>query len=421
MNKQMKTYIAFWLTQAISNMGSSITSFALTLWLYTVNHSAMQLSLMMFCRYMPYVISGPYVGSFVDRHNKKHIMLACDLAAAVCSVSTLFLYLTDSLAVWMICVINLIIGFMNAFQSPAAAVAVGRLVPQDEIARVSGMQSFSQNLTIMLVPMIASSLFAFGGLGAVLAVDLTSFAAAFLVLLIFVQIPEGEGEHKGKERHSFKEGLAFLKTKPLLMTAILTMSLINFISRITYENTLSPMLLARSGDNAMVVGVVNAVIGAAGVLGGLYVSAFKLKKSPLWLLCIPTLLSFLLGDLIMGLGRNVFWWSIAGFSAQFFVPMIIAGENMIMYKEVPDSMRGRIFAVQNTVQYGTIPFGILLGGFLADYVFEPFMAGGSDLAIALSHLVGTGAGSGMAVMFLCTAILGSTHCLIAYLKNKKYE
>ena len=345
----------------------------------------------------------------------------CDLLAAVCSVFTLCLYTTNSLTVWMICIINLIIGFMNAFQSPASSVAMGRLVPQEEISRVSGMQSFSQNLTTMLVPMIASSLFAFGGLSAVLAVDLCSFAAAFLVLLVFVKIPEGERENKGKEKSSFKEGLVFLKAKPLLMTAILTMSLINFISRITYENTLSPMLLARSGDDAMVVGVVNAVIGAAGILGGLYVSAFKMKKSPLWLLCIPTVASFLLGDMIMGLGRNVFWWSVAGFSAQFFVPMIIAGENMIMYKEVPDHMRGRIFAVRNTIQYGTIPVGILLGGFLADYVFEPFMAGGSTLANALSQLVGSGAGSGMAVMFLCTAVLGSTYCLISYLKNKKYE
>ena len=119
MKNNMKKYILFWLTQAISNLGSSITSFALTLWLYTVNHSAMQLSLMMFCRYIPYVISGPWVGGFVDRHNKKKIMLVCDLVAALCSVTTLALYLTGELNVWMICGINTIIGFMNAFQSPA--------------------------------------------------------------------------------------------------------------------------------------------------------------------------------------------------------------------------------------------------------------------------------------------------------------
>lgn len=421
MKNNMKKYILFWLTQAISNLGSSITSFALTLWLYTVNHSAMQLSLMMFCRYIPYVVSGPWVGGFVDRHNKKKIMLVCDLVAALCSVTTLTLYLTGELNVWMICGINTIIGFMNAFQSPAAAVSVGRLVPQEDISRASGMQAFSQNLTTMLVPMIASALFAFGGLGAVLAVDLASFAAAFLILLLFITIPEISEDKQADQKYAFRDSLAFVKSKPLLMAAILVMSVINFVSRITYENTLSPMLLARSGDNSMVVGAVNTVIGIAGILGGLYVSTRKLKHSPLWLLCIPTLFSFLLGDMIMGLGQNVVFWCFAGFAAQFFVPMIIAGENMILYGQVPDEMRGRVFAVQNTIQFGSIPVGILLGGFLADYVFEPFMANGSPLAVLLAKLVGPGAGSGMAVMFLCTAVLGSGFCLVSYLKYKKYE
>lgn len=69
-------------------------------------------------------------------------------------------------------------------------------------------------------------------------------------------------------------------------------------------------------------------------------------------------------------------------------------------------MQGRVFAVRNAIQYSTIPVGIILGGWLADYVFEPFMAAGNGLAGILGAIVGNSAGSGMAAMFLCTGICG---------------
>ena len=75
----------------------------------------------------------------------------------------------------------------------------------------------------------------------------------------------------------------------------------------------------------------------------------------------------------MGAGQNVLVWSIAGIAASIPIPFIMAGQNVILYRTIPQNMQGRIFAVRNAIQYWTIPTGILLGGFLADYVFEPFM------------------------------------------------
>ena len=69
-------------------------------------------------------------------------------------------------------------------------------------------------------------------------------------------------------------------------------------------------------------------------------------------------------------------------------------------------MQGRVFAVRNAVQYSTIPIGIILGGYLADHVFEPFMRSACTVASLLEKVVGSGSGSGMAVMFLCTGICG---------------
>ena len=129
---------------------------------------------------------------------------------------------------------------------------------------------------------------------------------------------------------------------------------------------------------------------------------------------ISAFVSFLLGDITMGLGRNVIVWSIAGLAASLPIPFINAGQMVILYQTIPEEIQGRIFAVRNAIQFSSIPLGILLGGFLADYVFEPFMLKENAVTFCLRKLVGEGAGSGMAVMFLCTGILGAAFSLGFY-------
>ncbi len=78
-----------------------------------------------------------------------------------------------------------------------------------------------------------------------------------------------------------------------------------------------------------------------------------------------------------------------------------------------------MFAVRNALQYSTIPAGILLGGWLADFVFEPYLVSGTALSQFLQQLVGAKEGSGMAVMFLCTGTLGAAFSLVWYGLSKK--
>ena len=171
----------------------------------------------------------------------------------------------------------------------------------------------------------------------------------------------------------------------------------------------------------MVLGAVNAAMGIAGIVGGVIVATGKFRKNPRAMIYVSAMLSFLLGDITMGLGRNVWIWFFGAMMASIFIPFIMAGQNIILYGEVPTEIQGRIFAVRNALQYSTIPVGILLGGFLADYVFEPFMQGESAVAGMLQTVVGTGAGSGMAVMFLCTGIAGSVFSFVAYRKVKAHK
>ncbi len=414
-------YVVLWLSQGVSQLGSSMTAFALVLWMYEQSSSALAVSVMSFCQFVPYLLVSVFAGVFVDRHRKKVVMLVSDGVAALASLSVLVFFLAGTLSPWHIYLMNVIVGITTAFQQPAASVAVAKIVPEDKLSNVSGMNSFSSNLVVVFSPMLAAVFFSAGGLPLILFCDLLSFLTAFCVLLFLIAIPEELGREEFVSPFAgIGVGFRFLKREKGLLYLMVTMAMLNFFSRLTYENILSPMILARSSSDSVVLGSVNGCMGIGGILGGVLVSVKGESRKKADLIYRSAALSFLLGDLVMAVGRNVFFWSFAAFAASLPLPFLMAAQNLILYKKVPEAIQGRVFAARNVLQFCTIPFGILLGGYLADHVFEPLMSSGIGVADFLGKIVGTGAGSGMAVMFLCTGICGF-FMSIAALSNKEIQ
>lgn len=140
------------------------------------------------------------------------------------------------------------------------------------------------------------------------------------------------------------------------------------------------MILSRSFNNYDVLGMVNGVLGLGGIIGGVIVSVKKINLDSKKMIYYSAAISFLLGDLFMAVGRSCPVWCFAALAASIPMPFIGAGQNVILYSTVPSEIQGRVFAVRNALQYCTIPMGILLSGYLADYVFEPFMKNNSGAA-----------------------------------------
>ena len=97
--KKYINFIIFWASQAVSQLGSSMTGFALTIWAYKQTESVMTVSLLTFFSYCPYILVSLLAGTFVDRHKKKNIMLWSDSIAFLCSVSIVVLLVTGKLQI----------------------------------------------------------------------------------------------------------------------------------------------------------------------------------------------------------------------------------------------------------------------------------------------------------------------------------
>ncbi len=418
-NIELKDFYLLWGTQSLSQLGSAMTGFALTLWLYEKTGSALSTAMLTICTYAPYVLMSVFAGAVTDKFDKKRTMLVCDAFAAICTVLVFVLYKTDLLTMWHLYAINAVSGLMNTVQQPASEVAYTLIVPREQYQKTSGLQSLSRSLISIGNPLIASAVYGAAGLGAVILLDLSSFAVAFTVLACLIRIPSvhtGTG-NDDKVLTLAKEGLQFLKKNPLVLHVILFMAGVNLIAS-AFDATLPALVIPRCGSR--VLGIVTSCSGAAMVLGSLLVTVLPKPKDRVRVIYTTMLISLSIENFVLAFSRSPLWWCIGQVIGWLLVPIMSANQNVIMRNEVPVELQGRVYACRNTLQFFTIPIGLALGGAMVDNICEPFMAGQAADSLYTSAF-GSGKGSGAALMMFILGVSGTCLCLVYGRKLRKYK
>ena len=418
---QLKSYLLLWSTQALSSLGSGMTSYAMVLWLYLKNGSALETALLSVCSYAPYVVMSIFADALSDRWNKKRTMLICDLLAAVSTVAVFALIRANALSAWHLYILNAVNGLMNTIQQPASEVAATILIPKEYYQKTSGLRSFSQSLNSILTPILATALFAFGGIDTVIAFDLITFAVAFAVLLFMIRIPEDvrENQAPGKLLASAWQGLAWLKKNPLILTLILYLACINLVASV-YDAALPAMILSKPNGGETILGIVNTSVGIATLVGSVIVTFLPTPKNRVRVISIALLVSMSSENFLLAFGKTPAVWCIGAVLGWLFIPLMNANLDVIYRSSIPLDMQGRVYSCRNTLQFFTIPIGFLLGGLLVDKVFEPLM-GAQPAGSPLVSIFGDTKGSGAAMLFAIIGVAGVLVCLIFNLILQKYK
>ncbi len=173
--RELRTFLILWITQSFSALGSAMTNFALVIWSYQQQGSALATSLLAICSYAPYVVLSIFAGALSDRRNKKTTMLLCDCFAALCSIMVLFLLTVGKLQLWHLYLLNTLNGLMNTVQQPASEVSISLLTPQKHYQKVSGMRSLSNSLVTILTPVLATAVLSFTSIQFVILIDKWNF------------------------------------------------------------------------------------------------------------------------------------------------------------------------------------------------------------------------------------------------------
>ena len=415
--KELRGFLILWSTQSLSALGSSMTSFALIIWSYQQQGSALTTAMLTVSSYAPYVLMSIFAGALSDHWNKKTTMLVCDAVAALTSVTVLILLKTGQLQIGYLYGLNAVNGLMNTVQRPASDVAVSILTPKKHYQQASGMRSFSNSLVNILTPALAAALLALSGIQTVILFDLMTFAVAFCSLLLWIRIPNVTDETAVKETvlRSARAGLRYLKDNRGILNLILFLAAINFTASI-YSAALPAMLLSREGGGEVALGAVNAVTGVALLIGSIVSTVLPEPKSRVRVIVNSLMISMSTENFFRAFGRSVPLWCIGAVMGWIFIPLMNANMDVLFRTHIPISMQGRVFSVRNTLQFFTIPIGYFLGGLLVDAVFEPFMAAQPAQSLFV-QVFGAGKGSGAAFLFFILAFTGITTCLY-FRKNK---
>ena len=227
--KEMRSYLLLWFTQLVSGLGSAMTAYALVIWSYTQTGSALGTAALMVCSYAPYVVCSIFAGALSDRWDKKKTMLVCDALAALSTLIVLLLLKNGVLRIWHLYIVNAVSGLMNTFQQPASEVATTALLKREYYQKVGGLRYLSNSLNSILTPILTTAIMGLWGIGTVIAIDLCSFAVAFVVLLLFIPIPKTQPKAvKESILQSAAEGVSWLKANPGIFHLMLSMCTENF-------------------------------------------------------------------------------------------------------------------------------------------------------------------------------------------------
>ena len=412
----MRTFLIIWVGQFASLLGSEMTNFAIAIWAWEATGQATPLSLILAVTQIPRLLISPFAGIWVDRFNRKHLMLLGDLVAGLSTLGLLTLLLTGHLQIWHLYLSGAVNGLFGYIQKLAYSASVSSLVAQQHYIRVSALESLQMSGSYVLAPALTGAIYAVTGLSGILMADIATFLWAISTLSV-VSLPQPTLADRTlfvtvALRFQLTFGLRYVWRRPGLRALLSFFLISNFIDSASFA-ILPAMVLARSGNNIPLWGTLFAFFGVGGLLGGLTISLGGGPKRHIHGVLIASAV-WKGGLIVLALAQRT-WLKIGiALISGFCSPFPDSASQAIWMSKVEPGVQGRVFATRFFLTELATPLGAALSGPLADSVFEPAMQSNGGLARALGGVFGAGTGAGMAVQMTLFASCGVLIALGGY-------
>lgn len=393
-----------WVGQLVSTIGSYITAFAFTLWIWDITESATALAMVSFFSQLPSIPMTLVAGIIVDRWNRKHLMILGDSVAILSTVSIGILHLTHQLHLWHLYLAASLNGGFGQIQQLAYQASISTLVPPSQLTRANSMNSSVHYGSVIVGPALAGVLYPLVGLSGILLIDGLTFGVAIATLLR-TTIPQPPPQSSTSDEPLFSKltlGFRTVWRQPSLRSLLLISTLFWFFH--DFGNALyDPMILARSGGSAQVLASTATAAGLGGVLGAIVLSAWGGPKR-----AVHGMLAGFVGagisKTLFGLGRSPHIWIPAQFCSSLNFPLLGSSETALWMRNIAPAMQGRVFAANALVVQGGSAIATVMAGPLADRVFEPLLQSRHSLSHLFTPIVGREPGAGIAILYLLSSI-----------------
>jgi len=354
----------FWIGQAISNLGSAITSFTLPLLIFKLTGSALNLALAVTITVLPYLLFGLIIGTWVDRVDRKCLMIVTDVARALVIASIPLMAALNLLKVWEIYTASFISATLSIGFNAAEFAAIPSLVGQDDLVRANGRIEASYSVITILGPFLGGLLLVVIPLPQLLLFDACSFltsAASLWIIMMSFNIDKGEKKVATNLRLDMLEGVRYITGHQVTRNLIIMLVLINFAS-VTASTQI--VLFAKQWLQASdtEVGLLYSA-GSAGVIVFSLAAAYLRNHLSLSKVMLGGLM--LEGLMTTALALSHWYWSAlplwalrSGGGMLFTITSL-----SILQIIVPNSLLGRVRSVARVLAWSSAPLGALVGSF----------------------------------------------------------
>lgn len=414
----LRAFVLTWFGQLVSLLGSGMTSYALGVKVYRESGSVTQYALTTFFYVLPFLLVSPVAGALIDRWDRRRAMLLSDVGAGFGFFLIWALEAASKAGLWHLQFWHyypplFLASCFGVFRWPAYSAAITLLVPKQHLGRASGLVELAAGLGQALAPLLATPLLLRIQFQGILLMDLGTFLFAVLTLLL-VRFPAPPGRTGASEKKSIRREMAlgwnFIRERPGLYRLIFFGFAVGLILNLVIL-WITPLALGFTDIDTL--GKIASIAGVGMVLGGVVMSVWGgPRRRVRGAILVHGLSGILL--LLAGLPPSVPLVATASALFLFTTPLITGSLQALWQSKVPPSLQGRVFAVRRMVSQVAGPTASLLAGPLADRLFEPWLASGGALAGSVGHLIGTGPGRGIAVLFLVLGVLTGLNALLTW-------
>ena len=363
-------FFTFWSAQALSMIGSSLTQFALVWWLTEKTGSATILATSTLVAMLPGIVIGPIAGVLVDRWNRKRVINIADGVSALVAFILALLFWQNLIEVWHIYVAMFVRSVAGSFQFPAVQSSTSLMVPDDQLARVQGLNQMLQGISMIVAPPLGALMLSLMPFASIMAVDIfTALLAIALVLIIRIPQPQQVDSKPNTLRsvwQDFRQGVQYIFSWPGLIGIMIISSLLNLL--LTPAFSLMPILVTNHlQGGAVQLAWINTTFGVGVIIGGALLGiwgGFKRKITT----SMFGLLGMAIGVLLIGFAPFAgFWWVITGMAFVGVMNPIANGPFFaVLQSVVAPEIQGRVFTVIGSMSMLMSPIGLAIAGPLSD-------------------------------------------------------
>ena len=364
-----RRFFTFWFAQALSMIGSNLAQFAITWWMTKATGSATVLATATLFAILPGVVLGPLAGVFVDRWNRRAIMLVADGVGALSAALLVLLFWTGTIQVWHIYAITFVRSLAGTFHFTAVQSSTSLMVPKEQLARIAGLNQTLQGINMVVAPPLGALLLDLLALPGMMAIDVVTALLA-IALVFTITIPQPQAAIAATKQLSIladlSTGLRYIWHWPGLFLGMCLSSFLNFLLNPAFS--LLPILVTNhfQGD-ALQFATLNTTLGLGFVVGGVLLSVWGGFKRRIYT-AVTGIVGMSIGTLLIAIApADGYWVAVAGMAIFGILNPIANGPFMaIMQAVVAPEMQGRFFTVMNTMSAAMSPLGLLLAGPVAD-------------------------------------------------------